>query len=53
MIEQVSSLIMPGIQVRFAEIKDMPQDQLSEECKDEVTLDEQVKFWFQKLTTAL
>ncbi len=53
MIEQVSTLVMPGIQVRFTDIKDMPQDHLAEESKDEVPLDEQITFWVQKLTTAI
>jgi hypothetical protein len=40
MIELVSSLVMPGTQVRFTDIKDMPQDHLAEERKDEVQLEE-------------
>ncbi len=53
MIEQVSSLVMQGIQVHFTDIKDMPQDNLAEESKDEVPLNEQITFWVQKLTTAI
>jgi hypothetical protein len=40
MMEQLSSLVMPGIQVHFSDVKDMPQDQMIEEYKEEVPLDE-------------
>ena len=40
MIEQVVELIMPGTKVQFNYEKDMPQDQLLEESKDEVSLED-------------
>ena len=53
MIDQVVELIMPGTKVQFNDEKDMPQDQLLEESKDDVSLEEKIAFWVQKLTAAM
>ncbi len=53
MLEQVISLVMPGTVVQFTDVKDMPQDQLIEESKNEESLEDQITFWVKKLTTAM
>ena len=53
LIEQVVELIMPGTKVQFNDEKDMPQDQLLEESKNDVSLEEKIAFWVQKLTAAM
>ncbi len=40
MLEQVISLVMPGTLVKFTDVKDMPQDQLIEESKNEESLED-------------
>jgi hypothetical protein len=53
MIEQVVELIMPGTKVQFNGVNEMPQDQLLEESKDDVSLEEKMLFWVQKLTISM